>query len=223
VKFRSVFDIIGPVMLGPSSSHTAGAVRIGQIARKLFGQEPDRLTIHFYGSFAKTYKGHATDVAVVGGLLNMEVADEALPNSIHIAQERGISVRFIAEEEIPDHPNTVKILMEKGSDSLEATGISVGGGAVQITEYAGFPIRLSGDFPTLLILHHDAYGAISQVSQLLEKHEINIAHMEVSRLAKGEVALMLIETDEMISPSILQDIGRSKHVIRASMLALDEI
>lgn len=223
MKFRSVFDVIGPVMLGPSSSHTAGAVRIGQIARKLFEREPEKIVVQFYGSFAKTYRGHATDVAVVGGVLGMDVADPLLPESLSLAAKLGIMVELYAEEQVPEHPNTVRITLTHGSDTLDVTGISIGGGAVQITEYASFPIKLSGEQPTILILHQDSFGVIAQVTNCLEKEEINIAHMEVSRLSKGDRALMLIETDEMVPSSILSRMAERKNIIKVSMLDVHEI
>lgn len=223
MKFRSVFDVIGPVMLGPSSSHTAGAVKIGQIARKLFAREAESIIVHFYGSFAKTYRGHATDIAIIGGLLGMDVADPSLPNSLVIAAERNIQVEFIVEETVPEHPNTVRIEMISHDYHLEIAGVSIGGGAVQITEYAGFPIHLTGEQPTLLILNHDTYGAIARVTECLEEEAVNIGHMEVSRLNKGESALMFIETDELVSEEALAKIATNKHIISISQINLNEI
>lgn len=218
MKYRSVFDIIGPIMLGPSSSHTAGAARIGLLARKLFIDEPEAIKVHFFGSFAQTYHGHATDIAVIGGILNMDVADENLPRSLEVAKEKGIDVEFIREEAIPEHPNTVTLELFKGDDHLSVTGISLGGGAVQIVDYSGFPLKLSGENPTLLILHKDAYGTIAAVAQCLVQEHINVAHMEVSRLVKGDQALMVIETDEMPDRDTIVRIEVQKHVQKVVVL-----
>ena len=221
MKFRSVFDIIGPIMLGPSSSHTAGAARIGLLARRLFIDEPTAVKVHFYGSLAQTYEGHATDIAVVGGPLNMDVADPKLPEALKIARQKGIDIEFIREDAIPVHPNTVRLELFNGSDSLSVTGISIGGGAVQITDYSGFPLNLSGEHPTLLILHKDAYGTIAAVAQCLVQEHINIAHMEVSRLTKGEKALMVLELDEMPNDDTIACIKRQNNVQKVVILNAD--
>ncbi|NCC84207.1 MAG: L-serine ammonia-lyase, iron-sulfur-dependent, subunit beta [Clostridia bacterium] len=218
MKYRSVFDIIGPIMLGPSSSHTAGAARIGILARKLFLKEPKRIKVHFYGSFAQTYEGHATDIAVVGGVLNLDVADPALPDSLRLAAARGIDVEIIPEEAIPEHPNTVRIELYRDEDWLSVTGISIGGGQVQITDYSGFPLKLSGENPTMLILHKDAYGAVAKVTQCLMNECINIGHMEVSRLMKGDLALMVIETDEAPTSETVARIQEQSHIQKVVVL-----
>ena len=212
MKYRSVFDIIGPVMIGPSSSHTAGAARLGLLARKIFGKEPDRIGIHFYGSFAETYRGHATDVAVIGGILSFDTDDVRIPESIEIASEQGIEVSFIREEAIPVHPNTVRMVLSRGEDTLEVTGISIGGGSVQITQLDGFALKLSGDHPAILILHKDVYGSIASVVNVLAGFQINIGSMEVSRMEKGHNALMVIETDQPVPKDITDHILTQKHI-----------
>ncbi len=218
MKFRSVFDVIGPIMLGPSSSHTAGAARIGLLARKLFQQEPERIIIRFFGSFARTYQGHATDIAVIGGVLNMDVADPRLPEAPEIAAAHGIEVEIIAEDAVPEHPNTVRIELFAGQDWLSVTGISIGGGQVQLTDYSGFQLKLSGENPTLLILHQDQYGVIASVTQCLTNERINIAHMEVSRLVKGDIALMVIETDGFLSEATIDRIREQINVRKVVVL-----
>ena len=162
MKFRSVFDIIGPVMIGPSSSHTAGAARIGRAARTLFGRLPRRVTITLYGSFAKTYQGHGTDVALVGGLLDFDTDDERMVQALEIARESGVEVTFIESEEVADHPNTARLHLEDDQGDLEVTGISIGGGKMEIVELNGFELRLSGSAPALLVTHHDRYGAVAK-------------------------------------------------------------
>ncbi|MBM7094133.1 L-serine ammonia-lyase, iron-sulfur-dependent subunit beta [Bacillus sp. H-16] len=207
MKFRSVFDIIGPVMVGPSSSHTAGAARIGLVARHLFQTEPEWADIHLYGSFAKTYQGHGTDVALVGGLLGFDTYDSRIPDSLKLAEKKNIKVRFIEEPDEHDHPNTVKIRLGKGQDTMELVGISIGGGKVEVKELNGFKLRLSGNHPAILVVHNDRYGAIASVSAVLAKNEINIGHMEVSRKDKGKEALMVIEVDQNVSNELLTEVG----------------
>lgn len=220
MKFRSVFDIIGPSMIGPSSSHTAGAVRIGQLARRLFGRTPEKAVIHFFGSFAQTYQGHATDVAVMAGLMDFETDDPRIPDALAIAKERGIDYAFIPERAIPEHPNTLSAELTAGGQNLTATGISLGGGIVQMTEVEGFRLHLSGEYPALLIFHRDAYGTIAAVTQVLAHARVNINHMEVSRHDRGKTALMLIETDEKVDPLLLESISRQPNVLKTITLSV---
>lgn len=218
MKYKSVFDIIGPIMIGPSSSHTAGAVRIGQLARKAFGKEPSHIDVYFYGSFAETYRGHATDVAVVGGIMAFETNDVRIPDSLFIAKEKGIEVQFYPEEAVSVHPNTLKIILKDDKDAMELIGISIGGGAVQIIKFNGFPLKLSGDNSAILILHKDAYGSIASVSNSLAKYRINISSMEVSRIEKGQTALMMIETDQVIPEKAIEEIKYIDNIIKVVLL-----
>ncbi|WP_400247153.1 L-serine ammonia-lyase, iron-sulfur-dependent subunit beta [Niallia sp. JL1B1071] len=206
MKYKSVFDIIGPVMIGPSSSHTAGAARIGRVARNLFEREPKWVNIHLYGSFAETYKGHGTDVAIIGGILDFDTFDERIKESLEIAEQHGIKVAFHIEEAIPEHPNTAKIHLGDEMGEMELVGISIGGGKIEITELNGFQLKLSGHHPAILVVHNDRFGAIAKVANVLAKYEINIGHMEVSRKEKGKLALMTIEVDQNIEESILKEL-----------------
>ncbi|MCL6572316.1 MAG: L-serine ammonia-lyase, iron-sulfur-dependent subunit beta [Bacillus sp. (in: Bacteria)] len=206
MKFRSAFDIIGPVMIGPSSSHTAGAARIGRVARTLFGKQPTRAIISLYGSFAKTYKGHGTDFAIVAGLLDFDTFDERMPKSLELAKENGLEVIFRIEGAVTDHPNTVKINLYDEENDLELVGISIGGGTIEITELNSFPLKLSGEHPAILVVHQDRFGIISAVTSVLSTNEINIGHMEVSRLEKGEMALMVIEVDQNIEDMVIAEL-----------------
>jgi L-serine dehydratase len=212
MKYRSAFDIIGPVMIGPSSSHTAGAARIGRVARTLFGQLPKKAIISLYGSFAKTYKGHGTDFAIVAGLLDFDTFDERMPQSLDIAKEMGLEVVFRIEEAVMDHPNTVKINLYNDDNELELVGISIGGGTIEITELNSFPLKLTGEHPAILVVHQDRFGIISAVTNVLSKHEINIGHMEVSRLEKGEMALMVIEVDQNIDEMVIKELQHLSNV-----------
>ncbi|MED1864275.1 L-serine ammonia-lyase, iron-sulfur-dependent subunit beta [Fictibacillus nanhaiensis] len=207
MKYKSVFDIIGPIMIGPSSSHTAGAARIGRVARSLFGRKPKYATISFYGSFAKTYRGHGTDVAIVGGILDYDTFDTRIVDALTIAKQEGIEVTMTAEDAITDHPNTARVIIGDENERIEVVGISIGGGKIEITELNGFALRLSGNHPALLIVHNDKYGAIAGVANILAKHEINIGHMEVSRKEKGKEALMVIEIDQNADEIIINELN----------------
>ncbi|WP_443081282.1 L-serine ammonia-lyase, iron-sulfur-dependent subunit beta [Vagococcus sp.] len=198
-QYKSVFDIIGPVMIGPSSSHTAGAARIGKVVRQIFGEQPETVDLYLYESFAKTYRGHGTDIALVGGLLDMEPDDERLSDSLKIAHEAGVEVAFIPKAEKADHPNSVKIVVKAGNRTLTCMGISIGGGAIQISEINGFKINLDMSTPTYITVHQDKPGVIAKVTSILSEHEINISTMTVTREAKGDKAIMIIEVDERIA------------------------
>jgi L-serine dehydratase len=219
MKYKSVFDIIGPVMIGPSSSHTAGAARIGRVARDLFGREPKWATVSFYGSFAKTYKGHGTDVAIIGGLLDFDTFDERIKESLQIAKKKKIKIKFIEEEAITDHPNTVKIKMGDEKGEMELAGVSIGGGKIEIIELNGFVLKLSGHNPAILVVHNDRFGVIANVSNVLAKHHINIGQMDVSRKEKGKMALMTIEVDQTIEEAVLHEIAALPNIVQVARIA----
>lgn len=218
MKFNSVFDIIGPVMIGPSSSHTAGAVRIGKAARNLFGKEPTWAKIHLYESFAKTYKGHGTDLALVGGLLGYDTDDQRIVDALKTAEEKKIKIDFVEESAGVNHPNTVRIIIGDDEDELELIGISIGGGKVEIIELNGFRLRLSGNHPAILIMHNDRYGAIASVTEVLAKRKINIGHMEVNRKDVGKEALMVIEVDQNVDDAVLEELQDADHIIQISKI-----
>jgi L-serine dehydratase len=218
LKYRSVFDIIGPVMIGPSSSHTAGAARIGRVARTIFNQKPERAEITFYGSFAKTYKGHGTEVAIIGGILDFDTFDPRIVSAVEIAKQEGIEVEIKVSEEIAEHPNTARVRLIKGTRSLEVVGISIGGGKIEIVEINGFRLNLSGQLPALLVLHEDRFGMIAAVANILSKNQINIGAMQVSRKSKGEEALMIIETDQNVSEEIAEEIERVPYILNVAVI-----
>ena len=153
MKYRSVFDIIGPVMVGPSSSHTAGAVRVGLFTRYIFGRQPEDVKITLYGSFKETYKGHGTDIALIGGLLGYNTSDKRIRTSMEDAKAAGMEFEFIESEIEHIHPNTAKIEVQAGRHSLDLIGKSIGGGKMVIFELLGFDVNLSGDFPTYFIFY----------------------------------------------------------------------
>lgn len=212
LRFNSVFDIIGPVMIGPSSSHTAGAARIGKVVRSIFGQQPDSVDIYLYESFAKTYRGHGTDIALVGGLLGMEPDDEQLANSLEIAYKQGMEVCFIPKSEKADHPNSVKIVVSSGDRKLSVTGISIGGGNIQISELNGFKLSLSMGTPTFIVVHQDVPGMIAKVTNILSASDINISTMTVTRESKGEKAIMIIEVDQAEVGDIVMQLAEIPHI-----------
>ena len=212
LRFNSVFDIIGPVMIGPSSSHTAGAARIGKVVRSIFGQQPDSVDIYLYESFAKTYRGHGTDIALVGGLLGMEPDDEQLANSLEIAYEQGMEVCFIPKSEKADHPNSVKIVVSSGDLKLSVTGISIGGGNIQISELNGFKLSLSMGTPTFIVVHQDVPGMIAKVTNILSASDINISTRTVTRESKGEKAIMIIEVDQAEVGDIVMQLAEIPHI-----------
>ena len=212
LRFNSVFDIIGPVMIGPSSSHTAGAARIGKVVRSIFGQQPDSVDIYLYESFAKTYRGHGTDIALVGGLLGMEPDDEQLANSLEIAYEQGMEVCFIPKSEKADHPNSVKIVVSSGDRKLSVTGISIGGGNIQISELNGFKLSLSMGTPTFIVVHQDVPGMIAKVTNILSASDINISTMTVTRESKGAKAIMIIEVDSRSCEEAIEEIRNIPHL-----------
>lgn len=194
----NVFDILGPVMIGPSSSHTAGAARIGLMARTLLGQDAVRAEILLHGSFAKTYKGHGTDRALVAGILGMKPDDERLRDALRIAAERGVEIQFIETEFSDSHPNTAEIHLTAADGSTASLrGASVGGGAIEVVNINGMPVSLTGDYFTLIVIHRDAPGAIAEVTRILTHYKGNICHFDLSRKARGGEAIMTLSMDAL--------------------------
>jgi L-serine dehydratase len=209
MKKIGVFDILGPIMIGPSSSHTAGAARLGKIARSIAGEDIIEVTFLLHGSFAKTYKGHGTDRALIAGILGMEPSDERLRNSIDIARESGIKFLF-KEADLGDvHPNTVKFVMRtiKGNH-CEVTGSSIGGGNIKIIEVNENEVDFTGMYETIIVAHKDAPGCINSVTSLLYSENINVAFMRVFRHQKGEEAMMICEMDNKLSDELIEEIRK---------------
>ncbi|MDD2426653.1 MAG: L-serine ammonia-lyase, iron-sulfur-dependent subunit beta [Eubacteriales bacterium] len=217
--YKSLFDIIGPVMVGPSSSHTAGAVRIGLVARSIFGMTPEEVRIVLFGSFAHTYQGHGTDLALISGLLGLPTSSEKIRQAYDMAEEANMKVTIETSDEPTEHANTVDLyLKSSGGHSLSLRGVSLGGGTIDITRIDGFDIHLSGENPAILVFYKDQPGIITQVTGVLSKADINISNMEVSRTAKGERALMLLATDGEIPPQAMEDIGRISQIYQVIAL-----
>jgi L-serine dehydratase len=204
----SAFDILGPIMIGPSSSHTAGAARLGKIARTIAGEDIISVKFLLHGSFAMTYKGHGTDKALAAGIIGMDPWDERLKSSLEIALNMGIKLEFIKADLGEVHPNTVKFIITKSSgDQVEIIGSSIGGGNIIITEVDGDALEFTGTYPTLIINQNDVPGVINNVTAILYKEKINIAFMKVYRNNKGRDASMLIEVDSMIFDNIIKQIA----------------
>ena len=214
-----VFDILGPIMIGPSSSHTAGAARLGKVARAVAGDEVVKVTFYLHGSFAKTYKGHGTDRALVAGILGMEPSDKRLRNSLEIAKEKGLKFAF-AETDLGDvHPNTVKFdMITKSGERREVIGSSIGGGSIKITEVNGNKVEFTGDYPTLIIAQRDVPGVVSKVTSLLYDEGINIAFMSVFRRQRGQGANMVFELDHSIDSNTIEKLKTIQYITRVIMI-----
>ncbi|MEY8462858.1 L-serine ammonia-lyase, iron-sulfur-dependent subunit beta [Streptococcus merionis] len=214
LRFQSVFDIIGPVMIGPSSSHTAGAVRIGKIVSAIFGETPTEVEFQLFNSFAKTYRGHGTDVALVAGILGMDTDDPRIPDALDIARERNIKIYWKINKDSSNapHPNTTKIIIRNAKKTLSATGISIGGGNIQVTELNGFAVNLNMNTPTIIVVHQDVPGMIAHVTDCLSKYDINIAQMNVTREKAGEKAIMIIEVDSRECDQAISEIRNIPHL-----------
>lgn len=212
-RVRSLFDVIGPVMIGPSSSHTAGAVRLGALAAAVFGETPARARVALHGSFASTGTGHGTDLALTAGLLGYSPDDERIRSSDRIARDAGLDVVFSAEDLGEVHPNTARIEMEAADGRTTVVqGSSIGGADVVLTRIDDFDVSISGDLPVLIVDHVDQPGVIASVSAVLARHGVNIATMEVSRQQKGARALMVIETDQPVDEETLASVAAAEAV-----------
>ncbi|SEU28205.1 L-serine ammonia-lyase, iron-sulfur-dependent subunit beta [Paenibacillus sp. NFR01] len=222
MRFKDVFSIIGPAMVGPSSSHTAGAARIGRVARLLFGDCPARADILLYGSFAATYRGHGTDTALVGGLLDMTTDDPRLPEALAYAENAGMAVSIAPGKGLYPHPNTAELYLSDaaGNRKLQLTGTSIGGGNVEIVKINGFSMKLSAAYPTLTIRHRDETGIIAIVTGLLGGEGINIAHMTVDRRSRRGEAMMVLECDGIPAEDVLQAISALPAVEELRLLAI---
>lgn len=214
-----VFDIIGPVMIGPSSSHTAGAARIGRYALNILGTEPVRADIYFSGSFAKTYKGHGTDKAIVAGILGMDTDDPGIKYSFDTAEHRGLEFYFHTCEIENSHPNTAfVVLTSETGRKVEVQGASIGGGNIIITKINGTPVEITGKFTTMIVLHKNIPGMISDVTSVLAKYGINIGRFDLRRNPRGGRGVMIIELDSDLPEHINDEIKEMDNVIDSTLL-----
>lgn len=218
----NVFDIIGPVMIGPSSSHTAGAVRLGRVANKLMNNEiPDKVNIQLSGSFARTYRGHGTDKALLAGIMGYHSYSEEIRDALQIAEKSGIKYNFIEQDIKGSHPNTARIsyTLKDGTEGV-IEGSSIGGGNIRVDSVNGMRVDFTGEFNTILVIHKDTPGVIADVTNLMrEKYsEINISNFKLSRIEKGGTALMTIEIEGNYDDTMVSAINQVKYVTNAFMI-----
>ncbi|MBR4344249.1 MAG: L-serine ammonia-lyase, iron-sulfur-dependent subunit beta [Lachnospiraceae bacterium] len=214
----NIFDIIGPVMIGPSSSHTAGAVRIGRVVNKVLdGKNPDKVEITLSGSFAQTYKGHGTDRALLAGIMGFHSYSPEIRDALTIAKERNIDYSFRCENIRDAHPNTASIKFYTGNEEGVVQGASVGGGNIIVDMINGMKVSFTGENNTLLVIHKDRPGVISNVTNLMHfKHEeLNIANFRLSRQKKGGDAIMIIEIDNMPPSDLIGELRELENVTNA--------
>lgn len=217
------FDIIGPIMVGPSSSHTAGAAKIGLIARKLLGAPVRKADIFFHGSFLATGKGHGTDKALIAGLLGFAVDDPRIPDSLRYAEESGMEYRLSGIDLGDVHPNSVKLLLSDGKDkNIELVAASVGGGAIRVTELDGLPANFSGDYPTLVVNNLDQPGHVTEITSMLGHKSINIATMQLYRSSKGGKAVIVLECDQEVPADAVRWLSRLEGILKVTYLSLKD-
>ena len=216
-----IFDIIGPVMVGPSSSHTAGAVRIGYIAGKLMGEPIAKAEILLYGSFLATGKGHGTRKALVAGLLGMKPDDMRIPNSFEIAKEHGIEVVFGESTLREAHPNTAQILLTSVTGKkLEIVGESLGGSRINIAQIDGITTNFSGDYPTLVVHNMDQPGHVAEVTSMLAHKSVNIATMQLYRANGGGNSVMVLECDQEVPDDGINWLRHAEGVVKVTYLGM---
>lgn len=215
------FDIIGPVMVGPSSSHTAGAVKIGNISRKLLGAPVRKADIFFHGSFLATGKGHGTDRALVAGLLGFSVDDSRIPDAFRYADEAGMEYRLSGIDLGDVHPNSVKLLLSgNGGEKIEIVAASVGGGAIRVTQIDGLPANFSGDYPTLVVNNLDQPGHVTEITSMLSHKSINIATMQLYRSSKGGHAVIVLECDQEVPDAAIRWLSHLEGILKVTYLGL---
>nr|WP_281271569.1 L-serine ammonia-lyase, iron-sulfur-dependent subunit beta [Peribacillus asahii] len=201
-KYQSAYEIIGPVMVGPSSSHTAGAVRIGNIARQLLNETPLYVNFSLMGSFAETYQGHGTDLALLSGVLGLSTMDEGIPNAKKIAEENSLQYEFTKRVLGSYHPNTVLVELTGASRTVKVLASSLGGGKVEVQEFDDYPLKFSGERPTLVIRHTDRTGFIAELSRFLYQNGFNIARMANERSKINGAAITVCEIDNKIEATL---------------------
>ena len=203
----SILDIIGPEMVGPSSSHTAGSLRLARVARSLLEGTPQSARVTLHGSFAKTYRGHGTDRAVAGGLLGFAPDDSRIVDALRLAREAGLRLTF-REGNLGEklHPNTLRIEAERDGNAADLLGSSVGGGFIEVLRIDGYPVSITGEYHTLIVSADDVPGTVAAVTRLFAERGLNLAFMDVRRKRKGERALMVLQFDDPLAPEALGEI-----------------
>jgi L-serine dehydratase len=214
----SILDVMGPVMVGPSSSHTAGTARLGRVAREILDEEPVEVHFFLHPPLAATYRGHGSDFALVGGSIGLNVDDPRIPEAIRIAEQMGVDITF-SEEDLGDvHPNTVRIEIRGRTRQAEISGSSIGGGVIEVFKINGFQTRFKGDSPTLLLFYRDRPGMISEVTNIIAEEGINIASLSCSRKQRGKEAFMQIDVDSPLANAALERIRTAPDVQEARYL-----
>lgn len=215
----NVFDILGPVMIGPSSSHTAGAARIGRITLALLGAPAVKADIFLHGSFAKTYKGHGTDKALVAGIMGMSTDDSRIRTAPELAKERGLSVNITTGDIDGAHPNTARVtLTDAGGNCVSLLASSIGGGNILVKEVNGMKVSITGQHTTLIVIHKDAPGTIAAVTEVMADAGVNICSFRLSRQQKGGEAVMTIEIDGHFGPELNDRIKTLPNIFSSTML-----
>lgn len=214
MAFISVFDVLGPNMIGPSSSHTAGAVVIAYLAQKMIAPPLKSVDFTLYGSFAKTYRGHGTDRALLGGIMGFSTDDTRIRDSFRIAQERGIAYRFLPDETETDiYPNTVDIRMENAAGQvMTIRGESLGGGKVRIVRINGVEVDFSGEYSAVIVVQQDKPGVVAHITKVLSDRNINIAFMRLFREGKGDTAYTIVESDGRLPEGIESEMKTNPNI-----------
>lgn len=210
----SVFDVLGPNMIGPSSSHTAGAASLAFLAQKMINGPLKKVEFTLYGSFARTYRGHGTDRALLGGIMGFSTDDKRIPDSFAIAKERGLDYHFtVNESEEVSHPNTVDISMtNEAGRVLTIRGESLGGGKIRITRINQVEVDFSGEYSTAIVIHKDTPGMVAHITYCLSDANINIAFMKLFREEKGQTAYSIVESDDALPDSVGERIRQNPFV-----------
>lgn len=211
MKDYGVFDILGPIMIGPSSSHTAGAARLAKIAKDIANDNFYRVEFYLHGSFGKTYSGHGTDKALVAGILGLEPSDDKIKESFKLARDNNIEIEFIEDDLGYQHPNTVKMVFKyKNRSDFYVLGSSIGGGNIIITNINGDMIEFTGNYPTILVKYEDQRGIISKISSILANNGLNIASLKVTR--EGNIATLICELDTEVAQSTIEEISNLSEI-----------
>ena len=217
---QSILDVMGPVMVGPSSSHTAGTARLGRVAREILDEDPTDVHFYLHPPLAATYRGHGSDFALAGGSIGLNVDDPRIPEALRIAEQMGVDMTFSDEDQGDVHPNTVRIEIKGKRREVEIVGSSIGGGVIEVFKINGFQTRFKGDSPSLLLFYRDRPGMIAEVAAIIADEGINIASLYCSRKQRGKDAFMEIDVDSPVSDSAisricsLPDMGEAKYLDR---------
>lgn len=216
----SAFDVLGPNMIGPSSSHTAGAVAIALLARKMISGKIASVQFTLFGSFAKTYRGHGTDRALLGGIMGFETDDERIRDSFAIANERGLAFSFSTNETDTDvHPNTVDICMKnEEQEVMTVRGESLGGGKIRISRINGVEVDFTGQYSAVIVVHKDRPGVIAHITKCLTDCNVNIAFLKLFREDKGATAYSIVESDEKLPLVVIDEINANEHVYNTMLV-----